>query len=122
MGVFHMSCEVSGIRSRRRPVLVRNLLVDTGPEFSWLPATSLRQAGVRVVKKDQAFVMANGQQVTRPTGYAILRAGEFETVDEVVFGQPGDLSLLGARTLEGFGAVVDARRSETPSSTSGSLR
>jgi hypothetical protein len=31
-------------------------------------------------------------------------------VDEVVFGEPGDLTLLGARTLEGFGAAVDARR------------
>jgi len=30
-------------------------------------------------------------------------------VDEVVFGQPGDLPLLGARTLEGFGARVDPR-------------
>ena len=54
--------------------------------------------------------MANGQNVTRSTGYAILRAAGFETVDEVVFGQPGDLSLLGARTREGFGASVDARR------------
>lgn len=62
-----------------------------------------------MAKKDQAFLLANGQQVTRATGYAILRVGDFETVDEVVFGQAGDLSLLGARTLEGFGAVVDAR-------------
>jgi hypothetical protein len=30
-------------------------------------------------------------------------------VDEVVFGQPGDLALLGARTLEGFHARVDPR-------------
>jgi hypothetical protein len=29
-------------------------------------------------------------------------------VDEVVFGEEGDLSLLGARTLEGFNARVDA--------------
>ncbi|HEY3121523.1 MAG TPA: hypothetical protein VGL15_12920 [Vicinamibacteria bacterium] len=62
------------------------------------------------MKKDLAFVMANGQDVTRSTGYAIVRAEGFETVDEVVFGQPGDLSLLGARTLEGFGATVDPRR------------
>ena len=34
----------------------------------------------------------------------------FETVDEVVFGQDGDLALLGARTLEGFPATVDPRR------------
>ena len=29
---------------------------------------------------------------------------------EVVFARPGDLSLLGARTLEDFNATVDARR------------
>jgi predicted aspartyl protease len=109
MGVFHIDAEVAGIRSRRPAVAVRGLLVDSGSEFSWIPGTLLRSAGVQVAKKDLAFLMANGQTVTRSTGYAILRARGFETVDEVVFGQPGDLSLLGARTLEGFGASVDAR-------------
>lgn len=47
--------------------------------------------------------MANGQTVTRSVGYAIVRAAGFETVDEVVFGEPGELCQLGARTLEGFG-------------------
>jgi hypothetical protein len=54
--------------------------------------------------------MANGQTITRAMGYAILRTEGFETIDEVVFGQPGDLALLGARTLEGFGALVDPRK------------
>ena len=31
-------------------------------------------------------------------------------MDEVVFAKPGDLKLLGARTLEGFNALVDRRR------------
>ena len=109
MGTFRTNCEVSGIRSRTKPVLVRDLLVDTGSEFFWLPAADLREAGVRIVKKDQFFVLANGEQVSRSTGYAILRVDSFETVDEVVFGLEGDLSLLGARTLEGFGATVDPR-------------
>ena len=43
-------------------------------------------------------------------GTAIIQCGEFKTVDEVVFAQPGDLLLLGARTLEGFNAVVDSRK------------
>lgn len=110
MGVFHIDAEVVGIRGRRSPVPVRGLLVDSGSEFSWIPGALLRSAGVKTAKKDLAFVMANGQTVTRSTGYAILRSSGFETVDEVVFGEPGDLSLLGARTLEGFGASVDARR------------
>jgi hypothetical protein len=63
-----------------------------------------------VAKRGLSFVMANGGTLTRSTGYAIVRAGEFETVDEVVFGEPADLCILGARTLEGFGAVVDARK------------
>ena len=109
MGTFRTNCEVRDIRSQKKPVLVHDLVVDTGSEFSWIPAADLRAAGVRVVKKDQLFVMANGQQVTRSMGYAILRVDPFETVDEVVFGLDGDLSLLGARTLEGFGATVDAR-------------
>ena len=61
-------------------------------------------------KKDQPFVMANGQQVTRDVGCAILRCGEFGTIDEVVFTPCGDPHVLGTRTAGGFNAVVDARR------------
>jgi predicted aspartyl protease len=51
--------------------------------------------------------MANKQIIKRPVGYAIVRAEGDETNDEVVFGEPGDLTLLGVRTLEGFGVAVD---------------
>lgn len=110
MGTFHIDCEIVNVRHPSKAVSVKGLLVDSGSEFTWIPETLLEQAGVKVTKKDQAFVMANGQTITRSTGYAIIRAVGFETVDEVVFGQEGDLSLLGARTLEGFGATVDARK------------
>ena len=36
-----------------------------------------------------------------------LRAGGTFTTDEVVFGEPGDLVLLGARSLEGLNLKVD---------------
>jgi len=32
----------------------------------------------------------------------------FETADEVVFAEPGDATLLGVRTVEGFGVTVDS--------------
>ncbi len=48
--------------------------------------------------------------ITRHIGYAILRVDGFETVDEIVFARDGDLSLLGAHSLGGFGAVVDPER------------
>jgi hypothetical protein len=53
--------------------------------------------------------MANDQQISRDVGYALLRCGAFETVDEVVFARPGDLQLLGTRSLDGFIARVDNR-------------
>jgi hypothetical protein len=39
----------------------------------------------------------------------MLRADGFESVDEVVFADLGDVPVLGSRTLDGFGAIVDAR-------------
>jgi hypothetical protein len=45
--------------------------------------------------------------VTRWTGGAIVHAGGTTTVDEVVFGEPGDLVLLGARSLEGLNLRVE---------------
>ena len=110
MGIFYVTCEITGVRAPRKWRTVPKLLVDTGSEFTWVPEPVIKQAGVTVAKKDVTFIMANGQTITRSIGYAILRCQGFETVDEVVFAQPGDLTLLGARTLEGFGATVDARR------------
>ncbi len=110
MGIFSIEIEVA--KPTRRPsfVAVKKIMVDTGSEATWINTATLREAGIAVRKKDQAFLMANGQTITRNLGYAIIRSGEFETVDEVVFAQEGDLQLLGARTLEGFNAVVDPRR------------
>jgi predicted aspartyl protease len=110
MGHFHVTCEVIRIHAPKKSAKVERLLVDTGSEFSWISEAILKQIGVKVEKKDVPFLMANGQSVTRAVGYAILRVDHFETIDEVVFGQPGDLLLLGARTLEGFGALVDPHK------------
>src|SRR5262245_12207291 len=51
--------------------------------------------------------MANRQRIQREVGYALLSAEGYETVDEVVFPEPGDMSILGVRTIEGFGVMVD---------------
>jgi predicted aspartyl protease len=110
MGIFNVPIEVSPPCGRLRFTRVRNILVDTGSEATWIAANVLADAGITVRKKDQPFIMANGQQVTRDVGYAIIRCGQFETIDEVVFVQRGDLQRLGARTLEGFSAVVDPRK------------
>ena len=112
MGVFYIDCTVENMAEPDKSAHVEQLIVDTGSEFTWLAQDILTQIGVRVRKPDQQFMMANGEVITRDVGYAILKVNGFETVDEVVFAQPGDLNLLGAHTLEGFGAITDARRKQ----------
>lgn len=90
--------------SRETPLL--EALVDSGSELTWLPADVLRAIGLTPRRK-RTFITATRQTVTRDIGYAILAAEGFETTDEVVFGEPADLVLLGVRTIEGFGVVVD---------------
>jgi len=110
MGVFKVDVRIAKPGRRPRWVRIPQVMVDSGAELSRLPEADLRSAGIEVFKKDQLFVMANGQYVTRNVGMALLEAGEFKTVDEVVFARPGDLKLLGARTVEGFNAVVDPQK------------
>ena len=81
-------------------------LVDTGSELTWLPGEILKSIGITPRRK-RIFVMANQHTVQRDVGYALLSAEGYETVDEVVFAEPGDMSILGVRTLEGFGVMVD---------------
>ena len=107
MGTFRTDCVVENILNRKKSAKISGALVDTGAEFSWVPTTILERIGVNREKKDRAFTNSNGQQVTRSVGFAIVRVGKEFTVDEVVFAEPGDLSLLAARTLEGLSLVVD---------------
>ena len=81
-------------------------LVDTGSELTWLPADVLHAIGITPRRK-RSFATATKQIISRDVGYAILAAEGYETTDEVVFAESGDMTLLGVRTLEGFGVVVD---------------
>ena len=110
MGLFRIDVEIARPGRRARWVRVGNVVVDTAAEVSWLPEDVLRELGIGVFKSNERFVTADGREIVRDVGVALIRHGPFKTVDEVVFARAGDLTLLGARTLEGFNATVDARR------------
>ena len=84
-------------------------MVDTGSELTWIGRRYLEEIGVEPEKMNRRFIMANGQEITRSIGFAIIRVGEEFTTDEIVFAHESDLQLLGARTLEGLNVKVDAR-------------
>ena len=110
MGAFYVGCKVENHKDPKKVTVVSKLLVDTGSEFTWLPAAALERIGVEPQKKDIRIQMANGEVLTRTVGFAVLRVDRFFTIDEVVFAQPGDLLLLGSRAMEGMNVHVDARR------------
>lgn len=108
MGAFYADCRIASHSRRGDWHAVSHLLVDTGSEFSWIAERTLANAGIPKEAKSWTFVMANGEQVTRPVGFAIIEVENVATTDEIVFAQPGDLQLLGSRTLEGLNLRVDA--------------
>jgi predicted aspartyl protease len=110
MGTISTESTIANPVDRQRTVVVSRLLVDTGSELSWVAAHTLEQVGIAREKKDVAFVLANGRQITRSVGFAIVRVKERFTIDEIVFAEPGDLQLLGARTLEGLNLTIDPVR------------
>ena len=110
MGTFHIGCKVENVVDRSKSAKLSKLLVDFGSEYTWITESILEKLGIAREKKDLAFIMANGQTITRSVGFAILRVGTAFTVDEVVFAEKGDLLLLGARTLEGLNLTVDPRQ------------
>ncbi len=106
MSMFKVSLVARNTKDERLIAPPVEVLVDTGSELTWLPRDLLFGINVPPLRK-RNFSTATKQLVTRETGYAIVSAEGFETVDEVVFAEPGDMALLGVRTLEGFGVTVD---------------
>ncbi|SRR6266567_932163 len=106
MGTFRVDVE---IENPARPGETRTLdavLVDTGAELSWVPVPVLESLGVERNNK-WLFRQADGSVLERWTGTVVVGVGGRRVGDEVVFGQPGDLVLLGSRTLEGLNYRVE---------------
>ena len=106
MSVFKVNVIAVNPKREEQTTPPLEALVDTGSELTWLPSDALKQIGV-TPRRERSFTTATKQIVKRQVGYAILRAEGYETTDEIVFAEAGDLTRLGVRTLEGFGVGVD---------------
>jgi predicted aspartyl protease len=106
MGTFRVDVEVENPARPGQRERLRDVLVDTGAELSWVPSGTLERLGIER-RKEMRFRQADGTILTRWTGSAWVYAGGTSATDDVVFGHPGDLTLLGARSLEGLNLRVD---------------
>jgi predicted aspartyl protease len=108
MGTFRTTILIENPLQRGTTHALPDTLVDTGAELTWAPTAALESLGIARQKR-LGFRTADGRAVYRDIGYAIVHAGGTETNDEVVFAEPGDMILLGARSLEGLNLRVDSR-------------
>ena len=106
MGTFRVDIEIENPARPGERLMVRSALVDTGAELSWIPAATLESLGIQPYKTWR-FRQADGTILERRIGAAFLHVAGKTAVDDVVFGNPGDLVLLGSHTLEGLNFRVE---------------
>jgi hypothetical protein len=107
MGTFRIDLEIENPFRPGERRTIRSALVDTGAELSWFPAPILEALGVQRRKLWQ-FRQADGTILERWAGPVMLYVAGRDTFEEVIFGEPDDLVLLGAHSLEGMNFRVDS--------------
>jgi len=111
MGTFRTTIMIESAERRGEMRSIEDALVDTGSEYTWVPRAVLADLGIRP-EQTQRFVVADGRHLERQVGIAIVHAAGAMAPDFVVFAEPGDMILLGARSLEGLNMRVDAERKQ----------
>ena len=106
IGTFRVDVEIENPARPGERRRVERVLVDTGAELSWIPGDVLEALGIERYSTLR-FRQATGTIVERWVGPAFIHAVGKRTTDDVVFGEPGDLVLLGARSLEGLNLRVE---------------
>ena len=107
MGTFRIDIELENPALPGKRHRLSGVLVDSGAELSWAPARVLEALGIQRYSKLR-FRQADGTVLERWTGAAFIHVAGKRASDDVVFGEPSDLILLGARSLEGLNLRVDS--------------
>lgn len=106
MGIFRTDV---AIENPRQPGVFRTVagtMVDTGSEYTWIPRTELDALGF-TPRRVVSFVSADGRQIDRDVCYGNVYVQGTSAPDILVFAEAGDMTLLGARALEGLNLRVD---------------
>jgi predicted aspartyl protease len=106
MGSFRIDVEIENPARPGERREVRQVLIDTGAELSSFPAALLESLGI-VRGKIVRFRQADGSVFERWTGSGLVYAAGTFATDDLVFGEPGDIVLLGSRSLEGLNLRID---------------
>jgi predicted aspartyl protease len=110
MGVTTLVVEVANVAKPEVPERLR-FTVDSGAVYSVVPTPILRKLGIRPLARE-SFRLADGKHIVRQKGGAIFKFRNYIGVADVIFGEKGDATLLGAFTLEALGLALDPIKRE----------
>ena len=110
MGLTHVAVAVANPARPTRHARVK-MLVDSGAAYSIVGAPTLRRLGIRPISS-RTFILADGTEVRRAIGVALFRFAGQVAGSTIIFGEPGDATLLGVVTLEELGMIFDPMRRE----------
>lgn len=88
-----------------------DFLIDSGAIYSVVPRPLLEKLGLKPLTQEE-FRLADGSRIARQKGIALFKYGERIGGADVIFGEEGDSTLLGALTLEALGLSLDPLRRE----------
>jgi predicted aspartyl protease len=108
MGITSIRAKVSNPAARTR-VTEQEFIVDSGAIYAVVPGAILRRLGIRPESRE-TFTLADGSRATRRVGFAVFEIDGRRGASKVIFGAPGDATLLGAVTLEELGLMLDPLR------------
>jgi predicted aspartyl protease len=111
MGIFRTTLGVSALSTPEHRRDLDDVMVDTGSEYTWIPADILADLGVAPERIDR-FETADGRVLEREVGFALVYAGGRSAPSVVVFATDRDMVLLGAHGLEGLNLRIDLGRKE----------
>ncbi len=86
-------------------------LIDSGAVYSVVPSRTLEALGIKPLA-EETFRLADGSKIVRKKGVAVFKHGERVGGADVIFGEEGDHTLLGALTLESLGLALDPLKRE----------
>jgi predicted aspartyl protease len=109
MGILRTTIAIESHLRRGETRELADVMVDTGSGYTWVPRAVLASLGI-AAEAVERFVTADGRVIAREIGYAIVHAGGARSTDAVVFAEAGDMTLLGAHTLEGMNLRVDLKQ------------
>jgi len=110
MGLTVLTLEV-GNPAKPEKLEKVEFLIDSGAIYSVVPAKILRKLGIKPIT-EQEFRLADGSKIKRKKGAAVFKYQDQIGGADVIFGEKGDSTLLGAFTLEALGLALDPFKRE----------